>query len=181
MKIKLLTLLTGIIGTTAAIADVQSFEGYSLNSAKEANTCKYVGIGFGNPNIDMNLGARKQWGYSGVDFGINGETTSPIRKEFGDASQVSGYANYLFFPNGTKDARLYLGAGASAGLRMEHKENVNELIGAGNLLVGRSFANKQFVQAKVGFPVKFDRDSTWMIKQPEGSTPALTVSYGIGF
>ncbi len=180
MKIKLLTLLTAIIGTTAATADVRSFDGYSPKTINETNTCGYVGVGVGNPDLGLNLGGRKQWGYNGIDVGISGETTQPLRKAFSDVTQLTGYANYLFFPQGTNDASFYLGAGASGGVKMARDVDTNEIVGAGNLLLGRSFANKQFVQAKVGFPLEFDQESRWKINSV-ASKPTLTVSYGIGF
>ncbi len=185
MKLKILTLLTGIIATSALSADVPVFEDYSLNkhTTENANTCKYVGVGMGLPHLDVNLGARKQWGFSGLDAGINGETSSTLKKHQGDASQVMGYANYLFFPKGTSDARFYLGGGASAGMKFAHKQEdrSQEFVGAANLLIGRSFNNKQFVQAKVGLPMEYDKDSNWLFNRVAGTTPTVTVSYGIGF
>lgn len=184
MKIKLATLLTLFIPAAAAIAEAPSFEESAAPQqevASDPNTCRYVGIGVGVPHLDLNLGARKKWENNGIDIGVNAETSSTIQKELGDVSQVLGYLNYLIFPNSGNDASFYAGVGGSAGLKLAHlSDDDYEFIGEGNVLVGRSFSNKQFVQAKVGIPVEYDAEKKW-INRIEDANPSVTVSYGIGF
>lgn len=184
MKLKMATLLTTLIAATAAFAEVPNFEERISTSepVSDPNSCRYVGIGVGVPHLDLNLGARKRWNNNGIDVGINGETSNSIEKQLGDISQVLGYVNYLLFPNSGDDASFYVGAGASAGLKFPHHQPArgNEFVSEGNLLIGRSFSNKQFVQAKVGIPIEYDSDKVW-INRIENTQPNLTVSYGIGF
>ncbi|MDN3505661.1 MAG: hypothetical protein P0S96_00315 [Simkaniaceae bacterium] len=183
MNIKLAAILTLFIPATALLAEAPNLEEVvpQQETATDPNTCRYVGIGVGVPHLDLNLGVRKKWENNGIDIGINGETSSSIQKEKGDTSQVLGYVNYLLFPNSSSDASFYAGVGGSAGMKMAHFSDEDyEFVGEGNVLVGRSFANKQFVQAKVGIPVEYDAEKKW-INRIEDADPSITVSYGIGF
>jgi hypothetical protein len=180
MNLKLASLFALLIPTTAMLAEGSSLEEKEA-VVSSSNTCRYVGIGLGVPNLDLNFGVRKQWQGNGIDLGINAEMNSTTPKKIDDLSQVLGYLNYLLFPSASGDGSFYFGFGGAAGFKWDESGfDDYDFVGEGNLLVGRSFSHKQFVQAKMGIPVEYDSEKKW-INRVEGADPSFTLSYGIGF
>lgn len=197
-----------IIGLLAAIHSKAVFAQEPLVYCDPCTPCcegkmkdsyPYLSIGIGPLPIllpNFNIGWRHQCEHFGVDVGINAATALV-------ATQLKGYANWLYYFNPSLCSQTYCGLGASVGGWLIQGEH-NVVITQPNFILGKSFmshtGDRTFLQAEVSWPtVLFNKTThhlrhkhtdanvreyfrkTYRHSKLQWKLPMVTVSYGWGF
>lgn len=191
-----------IIGLLTAIHSKTVFAEESIANCTCTPCCDvqdsyaYLSIGVGPlPSLlpNFNYGWRQQCGHHGIDIGANVATAFV-------ATQLKGYANWLYYFNPSLCSQTYCGLGASVGTWLI-KGDRNVVIAQPNILLGRSFmsdtGDRTFLQAEVSWPTILSTSTRCHAKHGDVNLhhirgthrhnnllwklPLVTVSYGWGF